>query len=49
MTLSGLPFPYDRLRNTSEHGFVTSFLIRIHPLALWIPFMMAGVIIGWFQ
>jgi hypothetical protein len=49
MLLGGLPFPYDRGRNTSGHGPVASFILRTHPFALWGVAAVVGAIVGWFR
>lgn len=48
MIVGGLQFPYDRERDTTGHGPVASFVIRTHPLAMWIPAIIVGVIVGWY-
>jgi hypothetical protein len=47
--IGGLPFPYDRERSTSGHGPIMGFLIRVHPLAMWIPAAVIGLIVGWLR
>jgi hypothetical protein len=44
--ISQIEFPYDWARDTSCHGRVASFLMRCHPLALWIPAALVGAIVG---
>lgn len=47
MKIGGLEFPYDRTRDVSAHGRFAGFMMRCHPLAMWIPAVVIGLIAGY--
>jgi hypothetical protein len=46
MMIGGIKFPYDSTRDVSTHGPIVGFVLRCHPLALWIPGMLIGLVAG---
>ena len=48
MKIGGLKFPYDHERDVSAHGPFAGFIMRLHPLALWIPALLIGMVAGYF-
>jgi len=46
MKIGGLEFPYDHHRDVSAHGRISGFILRTHPVAMWIPAIIVGLIIG---
>jgi hypothetical protein len=46
MKIGGLEFPYDHQRDVRVHGRFVGIVLRIHPLALWLPAIVLGLILG---
>jgi len=47
--IGGIVFPYDRARDVAAHGPLAGLVLRTHPLAMWIPAMLIGAIVGWLR
>lgn len=47
MKIGGLEFPYDHERDVGTLGSIGGFIARLHPLAMWIPACVIGVIVGY--
>lgn len=45
MKLFGLDFPRDHIPRP-DHGPYMRFLVSLHPLALWIPAAIIGLLVG---
>jgi hypothetical protein len=48
MKIGGIVFPYDCLRDVRAHNRFVGFVLRTHPLAMWIPAMVIGAIVATF-